>query len=375
MQVLIVGALPESIPNFRGGLIRALVRTGVTVTCMTSPANEGTLKRIEELGVTFRPYSISRNSISVRDDIRTVKELRNAFMEIRPDIVLAYTIKPIVWAGIALFFMRSVAFHALIEGLGYAFYGAGFKRRIISIIATALYKVSLTRAQSVIFLNEDNLNSFVTRRIVSKTKCHTIAGTGVNLELFPFTPLPEGDFVFLTIARLLGEKGLRELAAAARIVKSKCPSTIIRLVGPADPSPDGISLSEVTNWQRDGLIEYLGEMQDVRPALQSCHVYVLPSYHEGMPRTVLEALATGRAVITTTAPGCRHSIIDGQQGFLIAPQSAQSLADAMLKLLQNPRLVVDFGKAARERAIATFSEDKVNKMLLDIIGMRDEAHF
>ena len=189
------------------------------------------------------------------------------------------------------------------------------------------------------------------------------------LNKFTVAPLPEEGMVFLTIGRLLGGKGFREYAMASCLVRKRYPDAVFRIVGPTDPSPDGISLDEVQQWQNEGTIQYLGETRDVRPFIAACHVYVLPSYHEGMPRTVLEAMAMGRPILTTDVPGCRETVVSGENGYLVPKADAGALAERMMWFIENRNQLERMGRASRSMAEERFDVRKVNAKILRIMGL------
>jgi glycosyltransferase involved in cell wall biosynthesis len=368
-KILVVGALPLSLVNFRGDLIRALVGAGHEVVAMADSAPDGLVRDIESLGARFRPFPVQRNGMNPVRDLATLRALRRAFLELRPDVVLAYTIKPIIWGGLALRGLPEVRFFALVTGLGFAFQGGGFYRTGLARLATRLYRASLRRASRVIFQNQDNLSEFVGRRITRPESAAVVNGSGVDVRRFMKSALPAGNAVFLLIARLLREKGLREFAGAARLVKSKYPEVVCRLVGPPDPSPDGLPLAEVMSWDAQGLVEYLGETQDVRPHLAASHVFVLPSYHEGMPRTILEAMATGRPILTTEVPGCRETVVPGENGFLVPRGDVKALAERMAWFMEHRERWESMGERSRQMAEERFDVEKVNRELLKLMAL------
>jgi len=257
--------------------------------------------------------------------------------------------------------------------LGKAFNeGESFKQRMLTMLVSQLYRFSLSRASRVIFQNPDNRDFFEQKHIIDKDKASLVNGSGVNLAEFTATPLPLGkDVIFLTIGRLLGAKGFREYAKAARLVKARYPETVFRLVGPTDPSPDGISLTEVEEWQNADIIQYFGATHDVRPFIAECHVYVLPSYHEGMPRTVLEAMATGRPILTTDVPGCRATVLPEKNGFLVSKADAKALAERMIWFIENRDRWEQMGQYSRRIAEEKFDVLRVNENMLDIMKLKE----
>lgn len=367
--IVIVGVLAESLVNFRGDLIEALVAKGHSVHAFSSPTKPETIKRITSLGAAYHSYEVQRNGLNPIYDMRTLFSLRHMFAELQPDVVLAYTIKPVIWGGLALRILRRrTRFVTLITGAGMALQTGGIQQRILRAMVFFLYSAALKRAHSVIFQNNDDRIFFVKNRITGFGKTYVVDGSGVNLGRFEFRPLgPSSPFVFLTIARLLRAKGLFELARAAAVVKKKYPNVVFRLVGPKDPSPDRIPSEELKNWQNCGLIEYCGASPDVRQHLAEAHVFVLPSYHEGLPRTVLEAMAVGRAILTTDTPGCRETVIENENGFLVPVRNYERLADRMLCLLENVDMCRRMGERSRQLAEDRFDVIRINRKMIEII--------
>lgn len=368
-RVVVVGAYPQSLINFRGDLLRALVAAGHHVTAMSAEAGPGELAQLGAIGVRFRSFPVLRNGISPLTDIRTWRALRSAFSDLNPDVVLAYTIKPVIWSGIALKGTSRPRFYALVTGLGFAFQGGGLLRRSLRRLVVALYRTALVRASTVVFQNSGNRDAFVTAGIVPLEKCAVVNGSGVHVGRFGVAPLPATGTVFLTIGRLLGEKGFREFAEAARRVKAVHPDAVFRLVGQQDPSPDGIPQAEIRRWEEAGWIERVEGTSDVRPFLSQCHVYVLASYHEGMPRTVLEAMATGRPILTTDVPGCRETVIAGENGCLVPMRDAAALADRIIWFIEHRDEWQRMGARSRALAEERFDVHKVNGELMRIMGV------
>jgi len=367
--VVVIGALPESLLNFRGDLLKELVARGHEVITMAAAGERDVVRQLASIGVDFRAYPVYRSSMNPVKDMQTYFSLRKALDALNPDIVLAYTIKPVIWSGIALKQKPASKFYALVTGLGFAFQDGGIVRKGLTGLVSGLYRVSLVRASRVVFQNPDNRDLFIERKIVQKDKCELVNGSGVDLIRFTVTPLPVEGFVFLAIGRLLGEKGFREYARAAQLVKTRYPEAVFRLVGPEDPSPDSIPLREIHAWQTQGWVEYLGETDDVRPFLSDCHIFVLPSYHEGMPRTVLEAMAMGRPILTTNVPGCRETVSHGENGYLVPKGDAVTLAERMCWFIEHRNEWTRMGFRSRTMAEERFNVNDVNRHLLKIMGL------
>jgi len=371
MKIIIIGGLPESLINFRGDLIRSFVNEGHQVVAMTASAKPKLVDEIQTLGCRFVSFPIERNGMNPLSDLKVLLSLYQIFKLEKPDMILSYTIKPVIWGGLAARLYGKSRFYGLITGLGFAFQRGGFKRNLLGNIATSLYKLALAKATCVIFQNPDNQQVFIDQKIVTETRTKRVNGSGVNVSRYEHSPLPSGQPVFLTIARLLGEKGLREYAEAAAIVKLKYPSAHFHLVGPEDPSPDGIPMDEVMKWHNSNVIKYCGGTADVRPYIKNCQIFVLASYHEGMPRTVLEAMSIGRPILTTNVEGCRETVVEGINGYLVLKQNPQALADKMIWFIENPDEWQRMGNQSRLIAEDKFDVHKVNAELMKIMELND----
>lgn len=368
MKIIIIGTLPLSLTNFRKELLELLVKRGDDLLAMASDATEAEIKNIESLGVEYKNYAVQRSGLNPIKDIQTLLELRKVFLQEKPDVVLAYTIKPIIWGGLASRLAGVNKFYALVTGLGFAFQPGGFLKNSLMKIVKALYRSSLKGAKGVIFQNPDNQQVFIDNKLVGKDCCSLVNGSGVDLSRYKKTVLTE-ELSFLLIARLLGDKGIREYVQAAKIVKAKYPDAIFNLVGPEDPSPDGITLCEVEAWHKAGTINYHGGTDDVRPFIEQSNIFVLPSYHEGMPRTVLESMSMGRPILTTNVPGCKETVVNGENGWLVEKANVEQLAEKMIWFVENQQDWQRMGDKSKIMAIEKFDVHKVNKAILTIMGL------
>lgn len=368
--MIIIGVEPRSLINFRGDLIKSIEDTGVDVLSVSSPLTEPLKQEFLEKKIKHESVTFKRNGLSPLQDLKTLTELFRLFRSKAPSFVLAYTIKPVIWGGLAARFTNT-KFYALITGLGFAFQGQGLKRKTLTKLVSFLYKLSLKSATKVIFQNEDNRRLFVERNIVPFEKTEVISGSGVDIKRFQYVKTPDvaGSVCFLCIARLLGEKGLREYAKAAEIVKKTHPTTRFILVGAEDTSPDGISLLEVEGWTKNGTIEYNGPASDVRPFIEKTHVFVLPSYHEGLPRSTIEAMSVGRPIITTDAVGCKETVEENLNGFKVPVANSKALAEKMIWFINHPEQIEPMGLVSRKMAEEKFDVHKVNARMLEIMGL------
>lgn len=373
-RVLIIGGYPQSLVNFRGPLIKAFRDAGLEVH-VAAPALKGSQHVVEQLrclGVSSHDIHIQRAGLNPLQDLDGLWSLFSLMRRIKPDAVISYTIKPVIYATLAAWLARIPHRFALITGLGYAFTGEPTgKRGLVQKLARRLYRLSLVRAEIVFFQNPDDQALFRDLRLLpSRAATVVVNGSGIDLSVFESVPLPPGPVVFLLIARLLGDKGVREYVAAASEVRKRYPSVVFRLVGFVDDNPDSIHSDELAQWQRGGIVDYLGRLEDVRPAIKNCSVYVLPSYREGTPRTVLEAMAMGRAIITTDAPGCRETVIDGDNGFMVPVKAVKELAEAMGRFISQPELIIQMGARSRQIAEEKYDVHKVNAQMLEGMGIR-----
>lgn len=375
MKILVLASLGYSLVNFRASLLGEMVAAGHQVVACAPEDDEEVRRRLAALGVRYVVTPMHRAALSPLHDLGALWRLVKLVREERPDAVLAYTQKPIVYGGLAARIAGGPRFFAMVTGLGYAFIeGGGLRRRGVRALVSLLFRIALARAASVIVFNGDDARTLARAGALPPgVPVAQVAGSGVDLERFAPAPIPPGPPSFLLIARLLKDKGLYEYVRAASIVRAVCPEARFRILGPLDPNPAGVSRSELDAWVAEGAVEYLGETRDVRPYLAQASVYVLPSYREGMPRTVLEAMAMGRPVVTTDAPGCREAVVDGRSGFLVPPRDAGALAAALLRFARDPELAARMGRQAREEAEARFDVRKVNAALLDILRLGEAS--
>ena len=373
-KIAVIGTDAKRHVIFRGALIKELANRGLEVYVLAPNFDDTTSKKIIELGALPIHYDISGTTLNPLHDISAFFKLLTLLKKIKPDIVFSYTIKPVIYGTLAASILRIPKRYALITGLGYAFGETQdsdrLKRKIVRLFATFLYRLALRRATKVFFQNKDDLSEFVNAGIVKSDKAVLVGATGVDLEHFRASLPPLQPVTFILVARLLKEKGVPEFVDAARILKSKYRDVRFLLVGGPDPNPDSISKEEVEGWVKDRIIEWVGQVNDVRPYISRASVFVLPSYYrEGIPRSTQEAMAMARPVITTDAPGCRETVIDGVNGFLVPPRNVEALVSAMEKFILQPELIVKMGAESRKIAEERFDVHKINKKLLEEIGL------
>lgn len=362
---LLIASYPESIISFRGHLVMALLAAGLSVHIAAPGLSKGSSIRtsLEALGAQVHDIPFRRTGTDPLADLRLLLRLYRLHREIRPEATLGYTIKPVIYGTLAGWLARVPRRYALITGLGYAFTGS--RKGLLTGLIQCLYCIALRRAHKIFFQNPDDRTLFREAGILAARKpTVVVSGSGVNVAEYSEQVIPKGPPIFLMIGRLLGDKGVREYAKAAKCVRALHSEARFGLVGWIDENPDAISQAELDAWIATGTIVFHGKLADVRPCIAACSVYVLPSYREGTPRTVLEAMAMGRAVITTDAPGCRETVIDGDNGFLVSVQSVDALVEAMLKFIEDPSLVQRMGRRSRQIAEDKYDVHKVNAAML-----------
>lgn len=365
--VVLISHAVETLTNFRGPLIKAMVAAGYRVVAFAPDYTESSRQAIRALGAELVDYPLQRTGINPWQDMGSMLALRKALVSIRPDVVLAYTIKPVIWGTLAAWLARVPRRVVLIEGLGFVFTDSGdsvpLKRRLLRGVVSWLYRFALTRASRVLMLNPDDIRDFTTRGLVAPEKALNLGGIGVDLAEWPVTPLPDGPMTFCLAARLLREKGVYEYIEAARRIKARHPDTRFLLLGSTDKNPGSLQAEEVEQWVREGVVEWPGHVP-MRDWLARSSVFVLPSYREGVPRSTQEAMAMGRPVITTDVPGCRETVIDGVNGIIVPPRDAVALAGAMEKLILDPGQLAGMGAASRRMAEEKFDVHHINAVIL-----------
>lgn len=370
-RIALVASYAPSLTLFRGPLIREIIAQGHHVLCAAPDFDDVTEAEITEWGAETRSIPLSRTGLGPIRDWRTLRALTRLFREWRPDVVMGYTAKPAIYSALAA--QRCGVGHIvpMVTGLGYAFLeGGGAKRAFIRRIMTALYARAFRASHGVIFHNNDDAQVLKDAGILPEKLSITVSrGSGVDLTHYACEPVPTlpNGVTFLMIARLVRYKGVAEYCEAAQLLRKKGLHARCLLVGPAESGPAGFPAEELES--HAGVITYLGPSDDVRAHIRDAHVYVLPSYGEGMPRTVLEALALGRPVITTDTRGCRETVTEGVNGYLVPIRNASALADAMARFITRPDIIPGMAAQGRKLAEAEFDVARVNKTMLKALSL------
>lgn len=367
MKFLLISPKNRTVYNFRGDLVKAVLDRGYEVL-VTGP-DRTDVDKIEALGARFVEIPMNKTGTSVSGDLRYRAALAKLMKAEKPDAVLGYTIKPVVYGAMAAHAAGIKNVSGMITGGGYTFTAKTAKAKVLGVIVRTLYRIGLGHTDHVIFQNPDDLREFCDRGLVKKEKCRVVNGSGVNMERFQPAPYPQQPAFFM-LSRLLKSKGVREYLEAARTVKARYPDAKFYLLGRYETSmQDAVPREEIETYIRDGVVERFDETADVRPYYEKCGVYVLPSYREGTPRTVLEAMAMGRPIITTDTNGCRETVRDGVNGWLVPVGDAKALAEAMIRFLKEPTLIPQMGAESVRLCAEKFEVGRVNREMLQIMKL------
>lgn len=391
MKILILTGDAKTLIYHRGELIKSFANQGLEIVAAAAQDLEYVRDFLAEIGGRYRTVDLSRTSLNPVRDARAFFSIFRLIRREKPDYVFCYAIKSVIYGSIAAKLCRVPNRFALVPGLGYAFTPDGtWKQKFVSWASRVLYSISLRCVHKVFLQNHDDEKLLRDKKIIpSRIPTQVTLGSGVSLDEFqfiPMTPSP-GTMRCVLVSRLLRKKGIAEFAEAARLLKSRGADVEFDLVGPLDPGPDGIEAGELKSWVESELLEYHGATRDVRPFLNQAHIFVLPTYYrEGVPRSTLEALATGLAIVTTDAVGSRETIkltrsgkierengatvMQGENGILVRPRDAKSLAEGIQQLLDNPVLVAAMGRASRELAEQQFDVRRVNHGILKGMGFQ-----
>lgn len=363
MKIAVLSSHTPSLFWFRMDMMKDFIKHGHSVIALGSEPEAEWSSKFKDNNIEYRQLHVERNGVNPFKDIKTYRELYRFMKKEKPDKVFAYQAKTVVYGSIAARLNGITEVYPLIAGLGSIFRGTGFKNKIVKTIMKIEYWVACKCSKKVFFHNNDDKNEFVSNGLIKDNKIVIINGSGVNLEKFKPTPLPK-EPTFLFIGRLIKDKGIVEYLEACKEIKKKHEKVRCLLVGPYDSNPSALKPEELKTYIDDRIIEYYGEQSDVRPFISQCSTYILPSYHEGTPKTVLEAMAMGRAIITSNAPGCRETVTDGENGYLVEVKDVKSLADKMEYLISNTDINKNMGRKSFNIARDKYDVKRVNQEII-----------
>jgi glycosyltransferase involved in cell wall biosynthesis len=370
MKICIISNQAFSLYNFRKELISDLKNKDHDIFVVVPEIGNDLKLKFELLGVSVLLAPISRSGINPLREIFTIFYLFLIFRRLRLDICLGIFLKPVAYSAIAAWFAGVKFRYGLIAGLGFAFGNSldGKRRHLIRWFTSRVLKLATSRMSHVAFQNEDDYRQALVSGIVTQNNSTVIGGTGVDLDVWKQIQPKIEPVTFILVARMIEEKGIRDFVNAARLIHVKYSNCRFILLGGTDDNPTAISASEIDRWCNEGVVEWKGHVE-VKPWLEVSSVFVLPSYYrEGIPRSTQEAMAMGLPIITTSAPGCRETVIEGVNGFMVQPRNADTLAKAMSYFLDNPHKIASMGKCSRDIAETRFDIKLQNKKLMQIIG-------
>ncbi len=375
-KIALIGTTGASIYGFRADLIRLLIQQGHIVYALTSEYTERCLEKIKALGAIPITYQLSRGGLNPFADIQSYLQLKKLLKELQPDVVFSYFAKPVIYGSLAAKAVKVPQKIGMLEGLGYTFTdqpdGQTLRTKMIRNIQVLLYRMAFPCLDKMIFLNSDDQYDLMQKYSLSVPEVHVLGGIGLNLAEYQFVEAKISPVKFLFIGRLLKEKGVFELIQAMRIVRQRYPQAHFTILGAIDHQNMGaLKQEELEELVAEELFEYPGYVTNVNQWITDSSVFILPSYREGVPRSTQEAMAIGRPVITTDVPGCRETVVDGLNGFLVPKWDAEALAEKMCYFIENPEQVKIMGSESYKIAQERFDANKVNFKLIEIMGLKN----
>lgn len=368
MKIMVLSSYAPTLIFFREDMMSAMINNDHEVIAAAPEAEEEWVHKFKECKIKYVSIQgVERTGTNPIKDIIGFFSILRALIKEKPDEVFAYQAKTIIYGCIAAKLSGIKGIYALMGGLGSIFRNEESKV-IAKIILKIEYKVAFFCCKKVFFQNRDDCKELINTGLIKEHKVVMINGSGVNLDKFSEKPISHNP-VFLFVGRIIKDKGIIEYIEAAKIVKKKYPNARIQIVGYFDTNPTAISKEEINKYVDNGTIEYLGATDDVRPFLERCSVFVLPSYHEGTPKSVLEAMATGRPIITTDAPGCRETVINGINGYLVPVKDIDELAGKMIWMIEHTEEAEKMGQESLRICKEKFDVNKVNEVILKTMGL------
>lgn len=377
MRIALIGNTANAMILFRADLIRMLRNKDILVYAFATDYDDASINKIIELGGIPVKYSFNRSGLNPISDLLNTFALSKKLKKLKPDITFSFFSKPSIFGSLAGIIAGVKRNHAMLEGLGYLFTeqksGVSLKHKIIKNIQVLLYKLVFPHISSVILLNNDDYVDLIRKYKIKVNKCHILGGIGLNMKDYRKVDPPTEKLSFIFIARLLAEKGINEYVNAAKKIKQTHPEVEFIILGALDKeNPGGLSESDLDELVSSGVVIYPGFVTNVAYWIEKSSVFVLPSYYrEGVPRSTQEAMAIGRPILTTNLPGCKETIIDGVNGYIIKPWSYEDLAEKMIKFINEPQKIVQMGEESYKLACKRFDADKNNKKLLEMLGISD----
>ncbi|MEA5017696.1 MAG: glycosyltransferase family 4 protein [Erysipelotrichaceae bacterium] len=371
-KILISTVLTESLYKSRRELIQRFLDLDYNIV-LVGPDYDNRIKEYFNIEyVVFYKVNFDRTGLDIKSDIETIKSLTKIIRAEKPDLVYSFGgAKATIYTTMAGYFCKVNKIYCTINGLGSVYRSSNIRDQHIKLVMNLLFKFSLSRANGVFFQNNDDLDVFTSKRLVVANKCRIINGSGVNLERFSYFEPSSERIAFLFVGRLIKDKGIYEFVEAAKKLKEEFTRVEFWIVGGYDSNPTAVSKEKIAEWHDKGYIRYFGYQDNVQDFYRLSSVFVLPSYHEGTPRTSLEAMAVGRPIITTNVPGCKETVIDGRNGFLVPVKDVNALVEKMRYFILNTEKIIEMGIESYRIAEDKYDVNKVNDSILDFIFNSD----
>lgn len=370
-KIAIISNSAFSTVNFRKRMIEDITANGWKVYVLAPDFNDKFRNSLEASGAIPVDIRMVRTGLNPAGDMRTLYNLVKTLKQISPDATFSYGIKPVIYGLISSRIVDVPNRYAMIAGLGLLYVDQDpvtLRSKFLKSFANLMYRFSLRYADTVFFQNFGDIDLFVGNHIIPESKVVKLNGTGVDLNDFDLSSNGNESVSFILVSRLIKMKGIYDYVEAAKRIKKNHDGVKFLLLGDRDENPNSVELSDLKRWVADEIIEWPGHVDDVRPWLSKSSVFVLPTYYkEGIPKSILEAMAMGKPVITTDINGCREAVIDGDNGFLIEPKNIDSLFQKMEYFINNPVMIEKMGLKSRFRAEQFFDVNDVNKKIIDII--------
>lgn len=329
---------------------------------------DGTVEEIRKIGIRCIDLRLKRQGLNPLVELLTLARLYRVIAREQPDIVFNYSIKPVIYGALAARLGRTRYIFSMITGLGHLFMEESPKFNLVRFMVLPIYRLAMRCNKAVFFQNPDDKDLFLHHGLIDDNMGFVVDGTGIDPCQFKPDEAAPVPGTFILVSRLLWSKGIKEYVDAARKLKKKYPGAEFQILGPFDDNPASIHTGDIDQWQREGVIRYLGVVDDVRPYLNKASVFVLPThYREGRPRTILEAMSCGKPIITTDMPGCRQTVDHGENGLLIHTGDVEALAAAMERFLLNNDLVIKMGRRSRQLAEDRYNVSKVNDSIISVM--------
>lgn len=362
----------HTVRNFRGELLKEIAQQGYDIHILVpnALAYPEDISFFQQLNFEIHHFTMQKMGTNPIEDVKTGYSIYQILKQLRPEKVLSYTIKPVIYGTIAAYYAGVKERYVLLSGLGFAFQNNQIqgKFKYIKKVFDALFHFAMNKTHKVIFQNPDDLALIDSLGHLKQTQTALVNGSGVDIEHFDVQPLilnkqQECQPIFLMVARLLKDKGIYEYIHAAQAIKQHYPQAQFHLVGWIDENPAAITQHELDEWVNAKIITFWGKLADVRSVIQQTNIFVLPSYREGIPRSVLEAMSMGRAIITTDAPGCKETVAHGINGLKVPVACTQSLQNAMQQMILNPQNITTMGQRSRQLVLEKYDVKKVNAQM------------